>query len=313
MKSAAAAMKADDFSSIPGHNPMQSSETRNPGCDDRPAHYPGSDESGSYQPDRTADHQPMIEFGNVSKYYSYPFGDVIALKEIYFSIRAGEYVSILGPKGSGKTTIITLIGCMDTPTIGMVKVMNIPITELDDRGRNNLRLDHIGILSAEFRLNTQMTITQTVLTQIHLGSKTSILKERAESVMDRVGIPHQYRDILASDLPVEMKLRGRIARALANEPEILLCDEPTKKLGHEESDRIHELLDTLNKEGVLIIYATENPEYARRAHRCLILDEGSILVDRQEYRERDSGTESFIGKKISPLIRCSADQKMQTQ
>lgn len=292
---------------------MQSTEERNPGSEDISAIYPAGNEIVSTLQDRDTAHRPMIEFGNVSKYYPYPFGDVIALKEIHFNIRPGEYLSILGPKGSGKSTIINLIGCMDIPTVGVVKVMNVPVTELDDRGRNNLRLNHIGILSAEFRLNSQMSITETVLTQIHLGNKISPLKGGWESVMDRVGIPLQFRDVPVSEVPKEIQIRGRIARALANEPDILLCDEPTKNLEPEAADRIHGLLENLNREGVLIVYATENPEYARRAHRYLILDEGMMLADRLTNRETGSGIESLTGRKSSLALRCAVDQNMRMQ
>lgn len=222
----------------------------------------------------------MIKLTNISKYYRYPFGDVIALTEISFHLMQGEYVSVIGPKSSGKSTLITLIGCMDLPTGGVLRIMDTQISGTDDRTRDTFRLDHMGLVCPELRLPSQMTLSEILQNQIILTYNTSLSEGMSDMAMDRVGIPHQFRNVFTGELSDEMQMKGSIARALVNEPDILLCDEPTKNLDPESSERILSILEDLNRQGMTIIMATEDIAIARRAQRHLRLHDGYLVGDK---------------------------------
>lgn len=243
----------------------------------------------------------MIQLKNISKYYRYPFGDVIALKEITFHLMPGEYTSVLGQRSSGKSTLINLIACMDIPTGGILQVLNKPVSEMNDRDRDSFRLDHIGLLSPEFKLNSQMTLSEILITQLHFRCKTRLPEETIEKVMERTGIPYQCRDIPTWELSEELQIRGSIARALINDPEILLCDEPTKNLNSESTHHILTLLENLNHQGITVIIATEDSAVARRAERQIQLYDGYLFGDKHKSPSSDLVVDPIIRKGSSLL------------
>jgi len=250
-------------------------------------------EDASIKTDEYAYNTPIIRLKNLSKYYRYPFGDVIALKEISFEIDPGEYVSILGPKGSGKSTLINLIGCLDTATGGVQQILNTHLSLLDTRTFDQFRLDHIGVISPQLRLNSLISLRFTLNNKLLLRYRSYLPEGRAEQILTRVGIPSEYWDIPCETLSDEMAIRGSIARALVTYPEIILCDEIFDDLDAPYSSEIIALLESLNIQGITLIVATEHWSLAKRASRQLRLHDGSLMGDRKISRADHEVTEDM--------------------
>lgn len=201
----------------------------------------------------------LLEVKNVSKIY----GDLHALKDVSFTIRKGEWVAIMGSSGSGKSTIMNIIGCMDKPTMGEVILDGQDITKESQTSLTKIRREKIGLIFQQFHLIPYLT------------------------ALERVGLKDRAKH-LPSQLSGGEQQRVCIARALINSPEIILADEPTGNLDEVNEKIVIEILKQLHKEGATIVVVTHDLDVGNVAERKIILEYGKIVdvVDQKQYGKK---------------------------
>ena len=219
----------------------------------------------------------MIEIENLSKVYDSDTLSVTALQEVSFKIKKGEFVAIMGPSGSGKSTLMNLLGCLDLPTSGNYKLVNLKISQLKANQLAEVRNRKIGFVFQSFNLLPRATAlenTELPLLYGRVANSTNI----AMQALERVGLKHR-----ANHKPTELsggeKQRVAIARALVNQPAIILADEPTGNLDSVTGQEIMSLFHDLNKEGVTLIIVTHEDEIAKQAKRVIHMKDGRIVKD----------------------------------
>jgi len=201
------------------------------------------------------------------------------LRGTNLSVRKGEFVAIVGASGSGKTTLLNLIGGLDRPTGGTILVAGIDITSLDDDEMSKIRRDKIGVLFQDQHLLPIFTALENVEVPMLLDEvKAKERYTRAMQLLKAVGVDHRAHH-MPHELSGGMRSRVALARALANNPAVLLCDEPTGDLDHKTGEEIIKLMrDLAKKEGRAVIVVTHDPEVARMADKILLLRDG-VLVE----------------------------------
>lgn len=220
---------------------------------------------------------PLIKLENVTKIYPLPSGDVVALDHVNLSIEAGEFVAVMGPSGSGKSTLLNQIGSLDVPTSGDLSIDGKNIREMDDRDLTELRLRTIGFIFQKFNLIPLLTAYENVEYPYILKHRQKDgIQEYVSRVLGMVGID----PVLATHRPPELsggqQQRVAMARALINDPKILLCDEPTGNLDTVTGAQIMGILTRLNSEGRTIIMVTHDPAIARYAARIIHMKDGRV-------------------------------------
>lgn len=224
---------------------------------------------------------PTIELAGVSRTYSKgrPV-EVHALEGIDLTIRPGEFVSIEGPSGCGKTSLLNLLGLIDVPTSGELRWDGAPIQRRTDAERSRLRLESIGFIFQRFYLIPTMTARENVELPMRAARRPSReRKQRAEALLHEVGLD-QRLDSFPHQLSGGEEQRVAVARALANEPGLLLADEPTGELDRANTETILDLLASVHaRRRVSIALVTHNPRVAARAGRHVTMQDGHIVSD----------------------------------
>lgn len=220
--------------------------------------------------------EPVIQFDNVAKIYPLKSGDVTALSNVSFSVERGEFISIMGPSGSGKSTLLTLMGCLDKPTSGSIFISGIPILNMADEALTALRRDRIGFIFQYFNLFPLLNIIENVSFPQML--KGGVNEERAREVLRAVQLDEKLFTHTPLELSGGQQQRVAVARALINDPDILLCDEPTGNLDSKTGASIMELMTELNKKGATIIVVTHDPTVAEYTSRTIRIVDGSIAA-----------------------------------
>ena len=223
----------------------------------------------------------LLEVKNVSKIY----GDLHALKEVNFQVRKGEWVAIMGSSGSGKSTIMNIIGCMDKPSIGEVILDGQDITKESQNSLTKIRREKIGLIFQQFHLIPYLTALENVMVAQYYHSIPD--EQEALQALERVGLKDRAKHYLVSYL-VENNKELCIARALINSPEIILADEPTGNLDEVNEKIVIEILKQLHKEGSTIIVVTHDLEVGDVAERKIILEYGKIVdvIDQKQYGKK---------------------------
>ena len=211
----------------------------------------------------------LLEVKNVSKIY----GDLHALKEVNFTVRKGEWIAIMGSSGSGKSTIMNIIGCMDKPSIGEVILDGQDITKESQTSLTKIRREKIGLIFQQFHLIPYLTALENVMVAQYYHSIPD--EEEALQALERVGLKDRAKH-LPSQLSGGEQQRVCIARALINSPEIILADEPTGNLDEVNEKIVMEILKQLHKEGSTIVVVTHDLEVGDVAERKIILEYGKI-------------------------------------
>jgi len=222
--------------------------------------------------------QPAIQFKDVVKIYPLKAGDVIALDHISFAVERGEFISIMGPSGSGKSTLLTLMGCLDTPTSGEIFISGTQIRKMADEELTSLRRDRIGFIFQYFNLFPLLNIIENVSFPQMLKSGETVDPNRAREVLRSVQLDETLFTHTPSELSGGQQQRVAVARALINNPDILLCDEPTGNLDSKTGAGIMELMSTLNREGTTIIVVTHDPTVAHYTNRTIRIVDGRIAA-----------------------------------
>ncbi len=221
----------------------------------------------------------MIQLQNAHKIY--PMGEISvqALRGLDLTIKPGEFVAIMGPSGSGKSTLMHLLGCLDLPSNGLVQLDGQDVTKLDEDTLAQIRGKKIGFVFQTFNLIPTLTAQENVeLPLFFQGVARRERAERAVELLEKVGLAGRVHHKPAQ-LSGGERQRVAVARALANDPEIILADEPTGNLDSESGKAILNLLAQLNREGKTIILVTHNPEAAEYAHRIVRIKDGRLLEE----------------------------------
>lgn len=214
--------------------------------------------------------QPMLKVDRLTKTYATAAGPLTVLREVSFELAAGATLSIVGPSGSGKTTLLGLCAGLDRATSGEVTLAGHALGPLDEDGRARVRIANVGFVFQNFQLIPTLTALENVLVPIELGGKGQRGGEReARALLERVGLGGR-----GDHYPVQLsggeQQRAALARAFANRPRILFCDEPTGNLDGDTAAAMVELIFGLNRErGATLVLVTHNLELAGRCQRVL--------------------------------------------
>lgn len=230
----------------------------------------------------------LIKLDEVEKHYQ--MGEIVvrALRGSDLNIENEEYVAIMGPSGSGKSTLMNMIGALDVPTYGNVEIEQTDISELSESDLAVLRSKKIGFVFQRFNLIGSMTALENVaLPMIFSGVSKEERTKRAEEILERVGLEDRM-DFRPNELSGGQQQRVSIARALANDPEVILADEPTGNLDTKTGKKIMELLDQLNQQGKTIIMVTHNPEDAKYADRVVEIKDGVTSTTKKDKVNKES-------------------------
>jgi putative ABC transport system ATP-binding protein len=218
----------------------------------------------------------IVSAVNVTRSFSMPAGDVVAVRDLTLAIEQGEHTAISGPSGCGKSTLLHMLGCVDTPSSGTLRFDGQDISTLNDRARSLLRLRQIGFVFQRFFLLPMLTAAENVeLPQSEAGVGRDERRRRSLELLEYVGLGARA-DHRPSQLSGGEMQRVAIARALANRPRLVLADEPTGELDQATGEHVASLLDRVNADGTALVIVTHDPDLAGRARRVLTMRDGRI-------------------------------------
>lgn len=223
------------------------------------------------------DDQPAMMFRDVVKVYPLPAGDVTALDRVSFRVDRGEFISVMGPSGSGKSTLLNLMGCLDTPTSGDIFISGTRTGDMSDSELTSLRRDRIGFIFQYFNLFPLLNALENVTFPMVLKSGKSVDTKKARDVLGAVQLEEQFYSHTPTELSGGQQQRVAVARALINDPDILLCDEPTGNLDSKTGAGIMNLMTELNRNGTTIIMVTHDPTIAKYSGRTIRIADGRIV------------------------------------
>lgn len=223
----------------------------------------------------------LLNIQNIYKNYGKEPMIVPVLKDVSLEVVQGDYIAIMGPGGSGKTTLMNIIGCLDRASLGTYLFEDEDISEMNDDALSDLRLNKIGFVFQNFNLLSSETAQENVaLPLIYAGIGKEKRNQRAIDVLNKVGLQDRI-SFKPSQLSGGQKQRVAIARAIINNPKILLADEPTGALDQASGKQVMELFKSLNDEGVTIIMITHDANVASHAKKIFHIIDGEIIENKQ--------------------------------
>jgi putative ABC transport system ATP-binding protein len=221
---------------------------------------------------------PLVALSKVTRAYRTTVLKTLALADIDLEILRGEYLAIEGPSGSGKSTLLTVLGLLEEPDSGTYLLNGATVSDLRDGARARIRSREIGFVFQSFHLIPEMTTAENIamplLYRADLPSEER--RNRVARVLAQVGMADRASHY-PSQLSGGQQQRVAVARALVGAPSLLLADEPTGNLDHDNGLQVLALFDELNRAGVTVVMVTHNPEYAARASRRVTLMDGQIV------------------------------------
>jgi putative ABC transport system ATP-binding protein len=221
----------------------------------------------------------LIELQDIHKVYDMGAEKVHALNGVDLSVERGEYLAIMGASGSGKSTLMNLVGCLDTPSSGSYVLNGVAVEGLDDSQLAAIRNKEIGFVFQTFNLLARTDALHNVeLPLIYAGLSRGERRDRARRALEKVGLADRMHH-QPNELSGGQRQRVAVARALVNEPSILLADEPTGNLDSATSQEIMELFDELHRAGNTVVLVTHEAEIAAHAWRQVILRDGKVIAD----------------------------------
>jgi len=223
-----------------------------------------------------SERESIAQFVDVHRHYKMGDNIVRALNGVSMHVHRGDYLTIMGRSGSGKSTMLNLLGCLDRPTTGEYRVGGRDVSKLDDDALSDVRGREIGFIFQSFNLIPQLTVLENLEVPLfYQGRVGPESRAKAEYLADRVGLG-QRLEHKPLELSGGQQQRVAIARALMNDPLFLLADEATGNLDSNTEREILDLFDDLRKDGVTIVMVTHNPAVAERADRTLWLKDGEV-------------------------------------
>jgi putative ABC transport system ATP-binding protein len=239
----------------------------------------------SHRPSRHASEAPLVELRGVTKTYGKGEAEVKALAGIHLKIFKGEFVAVMGASGSGKSTCMNLLGCLDTPTTGNYRFRGIEVGSLSRDQRALLRRNYLGFIFQGFNLLARTTALENLeLPLIYRGMKPAERHAQARAALQAVGLADRETHT-PGELSGGQQQRIAIARAIVTNPDLILADEPTGNLDSARSVEIMELLARLNRDrGITIVMVTHEPDMAAFAQRTVQFRDGLIAADETSMR-----------------------------
>lgn len=221
----------------------------------------------------------LIELQDVSKLYGFGDATTLALDEVNLNIDKGEFVAVMGPSGCGKSTLMNIIGLLDRPSHGQYRLDAKPVARLRHNQAAKIRRDKVGFIFQSFNLLPRLTALENVaLPLLYKGMSQTRRLKLASQMLERVGV--QSREyFLPNQLSGGQAQCAAIARALVNNPKLIIADEPTGNLDSASSRLVMELLADIHKMGNTILFVTHNPELTRYATRVVYMHDGNIIHD----------------------------------
>lgn len=224
----------------------------------------------------------IIELQNVSKLYGFGDATTLALDEVSLLIEKGEFVAVMGPSGCGKSTLMSIIGLLDRPSHGTYSLNGRRVDRLRPNRAAKIRRDTLGFIFQSFNLLPRLNVLDNVsLPLSYTGMSTIKQHKTASNILDRVGMQNREY-FMPGQLSGGQVQSAAIARALVNNPTLLVADEPTGNLDSNGSRLVMELLSEIHKDGNTIIFVTHNPELTRYATRVLYMHDGAIIHDEKK-------------------------------
>ena len=221
----------------------------------------------------------MIKITNLEKIYRTEDIETVALNKLSFEVKAGEFVAIMGPSGCGKSTLLNILGLLDDPDGGSFLFNTLEIAHYNERKRSDLRKHNIGFVFQSFNLIDELTVFENVeLPLIYTKVNSSERKKRVEAVLDKMQIMHR-RKHFPQQLSGGQQQRVAVARAVVNNPKLILADEPTGNLDSNNGTEVMQLLTDLNEQGTTIIMVTHSEHDARYSHRIIRMLDGQVVME----------------------------------
>lgn len=225
--------------------------------------------------------QPLITIKDIGRKYVIGSEVIHAIKSVSLTINKGEFVALMGPSGSGKSTLMNILGCLDTPTKGEYILNGIDVSRMSDNELAEVRNKEIGFVFQTFNLLPRNTALDNVgLPLVYAGVNKQNREERARTALINVGLGNRM-DHKPNELSGGQRQRVAVARALINNPSIILADEPTGNLDTKTSVEIMGLLEDIHAKGNTIILVTHEEDIARHAHRIVRMRDGLVEKDYQ--------------------------------
>ncbi|WP_276752703.1 ABC transporter ATP-binding protein [Chlorogloeopsis fritschii] len=219
----------------------------------------------------------IIRLENIFKIYGSGETEVKALNDVSLLINQGEYCSIMGASGSGKSTAMNIIGCLDRPTSGHYYLDNVDVAQMDDTELAHIRNKKIGFVFQQFHLLSQLTALENVmLPMVYAGVKASERNDRATEALKRVGLEKRLHN-KPTQLSGGQQQRVAIARAIVNNPVLLLADEPTGALDSRTTQEVLNIFGELNATGITVVMVTHEPDVARQTQRIIWFRDGEVI------------------------------------
>jgi len=223
----------------------------------------------------------LIELKDVSKLYGFGDATTLALDEVNLTIEENEFVAVMGPSGCGKSTLMNLIGLLDRPTHGEYILRTRHVSKLRTGQRAKIRRDTVGFVFQSFNLLPRLTVLENVaLPLVYKGTSLGRRTKQARNILERVGL-RDREFFYPRHLSGGQAQCAAIARALINNPSIIIADEPTGNLDSSNSRLVMELLSDIHKMGNTILFVTHNPELTRYATRVVYMHDGAVIHDEQ--------------------------------
>ncbi|MCS5698360.1 ABC transporter ATP-binding protein [Cyanobium sp. FGCU-52] len=225
-------------------------------------------------------HDTVAQLIDISKVYGSGDTEVVALDHLSFRVQRGDYLAVMGASGSGKSTAMNILGCLDRPTSGSYLLNGTPVEHLDDDALADLRNRELGFVFQQFHLLPQLTALENVmLPMVYAGVPAGERRERARQALARVGLEKRLGN-RPNQLSGGQQQRVAIARAIINQPALLLADEPTGALDSNTTREVLEIFDDLHRQGITLVMVTHEHDVAERAERIVVFRDGHIAGTR---------------------------------
>lgn len=229
----------------------------------------------------------MIKIKNISKIFQTEEVETKALNEVSITINQGDFVTIMGASGSGKSTLLNIVGLLDSASSGSYQLLNQEMMGLKEQQKAKFRKENIGFIFQNFNLIDELSVYDNIeLPLIYNNVSASERKEKVGKIADRLGISHRLKHY-PQQLSGGQQQRVAVARALINDPKIILADEPTGNLDSKNGNEVMELLTDLHAQGATILMVTHSDYDASFSQRTILMKDGAILSEKNNSRNVD--------------------------